>query len=174
MFSDIKTFLPLGTRRQLEEDVKCTRSVFKTLQAGISSTHLLDTGYCSRHPTRRCPRLSATVDFTGTPCTPWSQAPGGHHSGAEDPLSQIPLLWSRLVAADRVLVAIHENVPTFDGDLMLAYLKEDGASHRRVLYKSECRQNSDGDGVVPPGPLLDPPGVFFWAHPMALGTDTRV
>eukprot|EP00959_Pyramimonas_sp_CCMP1952_P410168 8596382-Pyramimonas_sp.AAC.1 len=76
----------------------------------IDAAPLMSSACCARHPTQRCARPAATVDFTGAPCTPWSNSAGGNHRGAEDPTSAIPLTWARLVAADKVLVAIHENV----------------------------------------------------------------
>ena len=78
--------------------------------------------HCVRHNGHCTSQQAVAGDCSGSPCVPWSFAAAKRPLGRRHPAVMLLLAWIAWVRASRPAVAIHENTPGFDCDIVMDFL----------------------------------------------------
>ena len=120
---DMLNWLSPSTLKEVQEAEAAEQRPFAKVKRIILNSELLPGSPCACHSFRACARTPADVDISGTPCIDYS-ARNRNKRGLDGPNAKIMLVWAKLLLADDVKVAIHENTPGFPIAAVIEILEE--------------------------------------------------
>ena len=118
IFADILDIFPMRSKSEWNTSLGFDVNV---LQDAIMRSPLESTSLCVRHR-QRCTYPIAPGDVSGSPCQLWSRA--GRRAGVGDARVQLLIGWCCILRKTRKAIAIHENTPGFQNNILVSLLSD--------------------------------------------------
>jgi site-specific DNA-cytosine methylase len=113
IFRDILDRLNAPLRSDIANLVIDGRLDYARARPAVMGANMSGSGHCVAHG-GQCPFPRASLDVSGTPCTPWSRCNKSKNVRHNHPAALLMLAWCATIRSTRPRVVVHENVEGFD------------------------------------------------------------